>query len=92
MNNIIRENTLIRFIIAASAYLITTMSFAAGVKSLPTNLKWETNEAKEFIGSPDAKKGGTLQDGIGTFPLTLRQVGPDSNGAFRSMLDDNDMS
>ena len=83
---------MIRFIIAASAYLITTMSFAAGVKSLPTNLKWETNEAKEFIGSPDAKKGGTLQDGIGTFPLTLRQVGPDSNGAFRSMLDDNDMS
>src|SRR5690606_28547956 len=31
--------------------------------------------------------GGTYRDSITSFPLTLRVVGPDSNGAFRNFFD-----
>ena len=46
-------------------------------------------ELEEFA-SPDAKRGGTFMEYTSDYPRTLRFVGPDANGAFRSyMLDYN---
>ena len=59
--------------------------------TLPKGLKWETNDSDPIFASPNAKKGGLYRDSVLSFPLTLRTVGPDSNGAFRSYLLDNQM-
>jgi microcin C transport system substrate-binding protein len=45
-------------------------------------LKWETNNEDPPIGSPQALRGGTLNESIGQYPLTFRLVGPNSNDAF----------
>lgn len=59
---------------------------------LPKNLKWETNAEFPLIASPDAQKGGRFNVYVQSYPLTLRQVGPDSNGGFRAYLDQNQLS
>jgi microcin C transport system substrate-binding protein len=64
---------------------------AFGQDSLPANLKWQTNDRPPAIGSPAAVKGGTVNLAFDSFPLTFRNVGPDSNGSFRSYLDANRM-
>lgn len=58
---------------------------------LPKNIKWQTNDSDPVFASPQAKKGGTMRLYLTSFPLTLRTVGPDSNGSFRSDLLDNQM-
>ncbi len=59
---------------------------------IPSDLKWEDGVDLEDLGSPNAKKGGTLYLSLGDFPRTLRLVGPDSNGSFRPwILDDTRM-
>lgn len=56
---------------------------------LPPDLVWEDGADLPEIGSPNAKRGGTLNFYIPDFPRTLRQLGPDSNGSFRPwILDD----
>ena len=41
------------------------------------------------FGSPEARKGGTVFMSLQDFPRTLRTVGPDANGSFRTyILDD----
>ena len=50
--------------------------------TLPADLKWETNNNDPPIGSPDAIRGGTFNDAIGSYPLTFRLMGPNSNDAF----------
>ena len=60
---------------------------------LPTGLVWENNNHLPEIGSPDAVKGGTQNAALQDFPRTLRTVGPDSNGGFRTfLLDDTGMT
>ena len=56
---------------------------------LPTNLVWETNEDDPAFASTNAKRGGTYRTYIDGFPLTLRRVGPDSNGSFAGYLRPN---
>ena len=63
----------------------------AQAPTLPKDIKWETNDKDPIFASPEAKRGGTYNDFIDSFPLTLRDVGPDSNGSFRSYLDANKM-
>lgn len=70
----------------------TLPSFSYGADKLPEKMDWQTAKNVQPIGSPQAKKGGTIYDYLLSFPLTLRQVGPDSNGGFRSALDSNDLS
>ncbi len=56
---------------------------------VPTDLVWENGMDEPDLGSPSAKKGGTRNLQVQDFPRTLRKVGPDSNGGFRSyILDD----
>jgi microcin C transport system substrate-binding protein len=56
---------------------------------LPEGLEWVTNEEDAVFASPDAQRGGSFNDFMISFPLTLRIVGPDSNGAFANYLRPN---
>jgi microcin C transport system substrate-binding protein len=59
---------------------------------LPAGLVWENGIDLPDLGSPEAKKGGTVFMVLQDYPRTLRTVGPDSNGSFRAyILDDNGM-
>ena len=58
---------------------------------LPENLVWVTNDEDPTFAAPEAKRGGTFRSSISSFPLTLRRVGPDSNGAFAGFLRYNQM-
>ena len=59
------------------------------IDGLPTNLQWENGEGLPEMGSPQAIKGGTEYRALQDFPRTLRTLGPDSNGGFRSYLLDD---
>ena len=53
---------------------------------LPSDLEWLTNASDPEFASPDAIQGGTFRSSMTSFPLTLRLVGPDSNGSFAGFL------
>lgn len=55
---------------------------------IPANLKWEDGMELPEFASPEAKRGGTLNFWEQDFPRTLRAVGPDSNGSFRTWIRD----
>ena len=59
---------------------------------LPEGLVWITNDEDPTFASPEAKRGGTLRLAMASFPLTLRRVGPDSNGGFAGFLRPNQMA
>lgn len=54
----------------------------AAPETLPPDLDWETNLDDPVFASPDAQRGGRFRTFVTSFPLTLRLVGPDSNGSF----------
>jgi len=56
---------------------------------LPEGLIWLTNNDEAIFASPEARKGGTFNQFMLSFPLTLRTVGPDSNSSFRPYLLDS---
>jgi len=59
--------------------------------TLPDNIQWLSNDSDPVFASPQAQKGGTLHSFLLSFPLTLRYVGPDANGGFRSAILGNKM-
>lgn len=62
---------------------------------LPTDLEWTTDLDQPEIGSPNAKKGGTIHSYIpgGSYPPTIRPLGKEANNSFRSFhWDDVEMS
>ncbi len=65
-------------------FLVSRPLFA--VEKLPSNIKWITNNSAPVFASSKAVKGGTFRDFIPSFPLTIRSVGPDSNGVFASVI------
>ena len=79
----------------AVALMLATFSpgFASALPDrLPDNLVWVTNDEDPEFASPDAKRGGTFRTSMPSFPLTLRRVGPDSNGGFAGYLRYNQLS
>lgn len=54
--------------------------------NIPDGLNWEDGSKEEEFSSSKAKKGGTWEVFMRDFPRTLRTIGPDANGAFRSYL------
>jgi microcin C transport system substrate-binding protein len=56
---------------------------------LPADLSWQNGSDLPEMGSPEAKKGGTEYRALQDFPRTLRTLGPDSNGGFRSFILDD---
>lgn len=62
-------------------------------EDVPKDLKWEDGMSEPEIGDEHAKKGGTMRLYVTGFPATLRTVGENSNGSFRSAhYDDTEMS
>ena len=55
---------------------------SGGTVALPEGIVWETNYDDPPIGSPDAIRGGTFNFMLGTYPLTFRLMGPNSNDSF----------
>ena len=55
-------------------------------QDIPAGLNWQDGAKEREFASPAAKKGGTWQVYMRDFPRTLRTIGPDANGAFRSYL------
>ncbi|MDM8526044.1 extracellular solute-binding protein [Desulfococcaceae bacterium HSG8] len=80
-----------RWIITGMILVIFLQSPVSGTQELPENIEWLTNDSDPVYASPDAKKGGTLNASIMSFPMTFRVVGPDSNGSFRSNILDNQL-
>jgi len=60
-------------------------------EEIPNNLKWQDGSSEKEFSSPNAKRGGTFHAYMRDFPRTLRTIGPDANGAFRSYLLDNNV-
>jgi len=60
--------------------------YPAAKTPLPSSLHWQTNETDPEFADPAAQRGGTLRESILSFPLTLRLVGPDSNGSFAGYM------
>lgn len=61
-------------------------SYDISKEPLPTDLVWKTNSTYQTFSSPDAKKGGTYNTYLLSFPPTLRYVGPDSNSSFANYV------
>nr|WP_320194145.1 extracellular solute-binding protein [uncultured Desulfobacter sp.] len=61
-------------------------------QTLPDNIQWLTNNIDPVFASDKAQKGGVVREAIMNFPMTFRVVGPDSNGAFRNAILNNQLS
>lgn len=59
---------------------------------LPDNLQWQTNDSDPIFADPQAQRGGRFRTFMGSFPPTLRVVGPDSNSGFVQYLRQNALS
>ncbi|MDB9822377.1 extracellular solute-binding protein [Deltaproteobacteria bacterium] len=70
---------------------LETLKLDYSYHKLPDGIEWLTNDSDPVTGSPDAKKGGSLNSAILSFPLTFRTVGPDANTGSRSLFSDNMM-
>lgn len=81
-----RLSQLLLLFVAAFPFWIYAAEDAKLPEQLPENLSWQTNLSDPIFASPEAKRGGRFRSFITTFPLTLRLVGPDSNGSFASYM------
>lgn len=80
----------------ASVYTLITLLLLAALQALaaeelPAGLEWITNNDAPLFADPAAKRGGVYRLYINSFPLTMRTVGPDSNGSFRGWLQGSNM-
>jgi len=59
---------------------------------LPQDLQWENGMNEAEVGDDNAKKGGTFNNYVPSFPPTLRHLGENGNSSFRSVhYDDVEM-
>lgn len=79
-------------VLLASLTGIFSLSVHALPDKLPDDLVWQTNLSDPIFADPNAKRGGRFRSFVTTFPLTLRLVGPDSNGSFASYMRANNLS
>jgi microcin C transport system substrate-binding protein len=82
---------LLRFFLA-NAIAAFSMSAQALPDNLPADLVWQTNVSDPIFADPAAQRGGRFRTFVTTFPLTLRLVGPDSNGSFAGYMRSNNLS
>ena len=90
MNKSYMRNILL-CILAALASLMS-LGVQALPEKLPSDLVWQSNLNDPIFADPRAQRGGRYRSFVITFPLTLRLVGPDSNGSFASYMRANNMS
>ena len=79
-------------VLLASLTGIFSLSVHALPDKLPDDLVWQTNLSDPIFADSNAKRGGRFRSFVTTFPLTLRLVGPDSNGSFASYMRANNLS
>lgn len=70
----------------AVATPVNLTPYPVSATPLPANLQWLTNNSDPEFADPAAQRGGTFRESMLGFPLTLRLVGPDSNGSFASNM------
>lgn len=85
-------NKVAMFYLAALLFLLAPLASYALPEELPSTLEWQTNNSDPIFASPEAQRGGRFRSFITSFPLTLRLVGPDSNGGFAGFLRANNLS
>jgi microcin C transport system substrate-binding protein len=68
--------------VLAPAQTVPEGTTAQDPVTLPPDIVWETNMDEPIIGSPDAIRGGSINLPMGSYPLTFRLFGPNSNDAF----------
>lgn len=78
--------------LAALLLFLATHGYAALPPQLPPGLVWKTNQEDPVFASPEATRGGRFRTFIDSFPLTLRLVGPDSNGSFAGFMRANNLA
>lgn len=83
-------NKRIHVLLAALLFAIATG--CAQAAELPKGLHWHTNNSDPIFADPHAQRGGRFRTFMPSFPLTLRLVGPDSNGPFAGYLRANQLS
>ncbi|MTI12872.1 extracellular solute-binding protein [Sansalvadorimonas verongulae] len=73
-------------LLIASVFIFTIISSfalqAGELKHLPDGLNWINNSDQSSWADPQAKKGGVFYSHIDSYPLSLRLVGPNTNGTF----------
>jgi microcin C transport system substrate-binding protein len=84
-------NKTIGLLLALLALTITPNALGLP-ENLPKNLHWQTNNSDPIFADPAAQRGGRFRTFVTTFPLTLRMVGPDSNGSFAGYMRSNNLS
>jgi microcin C transport system substrate-binding protein len=75
-----------RLALLALFLILASSAWSTPPTDLPAGLQWITNDYDKPFASPEAKRGGRFRTFMTTFPLTLRLVGPDSNGSFAGYL------
>jgi microcin C transport system substrate-binding protein len=65
--------------------------FILSAEEIPKDLDWQDGSNEKEFSSAKAKRGGTFYAYMRDFPRTLRTIGPDANGGFRSYLLDNNV-
>lgn len=76
-------------LLAIFILLISTQAFSSLPEKLPDTIQWQTNNSDPVFADPNAKPGGRYRTFMMSFPLTLRRVGPDSNGSFAGFIRSN---
>lgn len=90
MNKSYMRNILLCILAALASFI--SLGVQALPEKLPSDLVWQSNLSDPIFADPRAQRGGRYRSFVITFPLTLRLVGPDSNGSFASYMRANNMS
>ena len=90
MNKSYMRNILLCILAALAGFM--SLGVQALPEKLPSDLVWQSNLNDPIFADPRAQRGGRYRSFVITFPLTLRLVGPDSNGSFASYMRANNMS
>jgi len=90
MNKSYMRNILLCILAALASFM--SLGVQALPEKLPSDLVWQSNLNDPIFADPRAQRGGRYRSFVITFPLTLRLVGPDSNGSFASYMRANNMS
>jgi microcin C transport system substrate-binding protein len=75
----------------AALWMPAARAESPAAPQLPANLQWQTNDSDPIFADPRAQRGGRYRTFMGSFPPTLRLVGPDANSGFVQYLRDNNL-
>jgi microcin C transport system substrate-binding protein len=75
----------------AALWIPAARAESPAAPQLPANLQWQTNDSDPIFADPRAQRGGRYRTFMGSFPPTLRLVGPDANSGFVQYLRDNNL-